>query len=164
MAVSENAEKRWREFFSDPRNNTRRDALERAMRGTLPVDADPMKDPLFMPAEAATRRESIMRQVQTWEESAAPCGFDNPVIVDGDNVYRADEFFVWQTKPHTSCSHAEWISVVSLRSCIESLRGSKRFASYTTLLNASPERVSRAPSALPNDGNAAPKEQYGDLP
>jgi hypothetical protein len=57
MHVSENAERRWREFFADPRNSHRKDALSRAMQGVLPVDGDPLRDPLFLPADVAARRE-----------------------------------------------------------------------------------------------------------
>ena len=96
MHVSENAERRWREFFADPRNSHRKDALSRAMQGVLPVDGDPLRDPLFLPADVAARHESVMEQMETYENSSLPAGFHNHVIKDGDHVYCAAEYKVWQ--------------------------------------------------------------------
>lgn len=95
MAVSEALEQHWRDAFAKE-SVPHRDALAKALHGVLPVESDPLRDPLFLPAEAAARRESIMSQMQAYEDSTTPCGFDDYIIKDGKHVYRADQYLVWQ--------------------------------------------------------------------
>jgi hypothetical protein len=95
MSVTEALERHWREAFGKE-TLPRRDALARAVAGVLPIDGDPLRDPLFLPADVAERRESIMQQMATYEDSSMPCGFNDHDIKDGDHIYRADEYKVWQ--------------------------------------------------------------------
>jgi hypothetical protein len=79
-----------------------KDALERAVRNTPLSEhfrkGNPLLDPLFMPDAEFRRRESIMSQMDAYENSSTPAGFINHQIVDGANSYRADEFLVWQSR------------------------------------------------------------------
>jgi hypothetical protein len=99
--ASANAEARWREFFADPANytpQTVKDAEAKMFANTPLARAtgNPLRDPLWLPVEVSERRRAVMTQMQIYEESVTPCGFNNHVIEDGNRVYSAGEYKIHQ--------------------------------------------------------------------
>jgi hypothetical protein len=87
----------WKQQFREPTNNPRPDALARAMNGVLPVEADPMRDPMFMPAEQADQRERVMREINDWSTSTDILAQGGYVTIDG-REYRINDVQIWRDR------------------------------------------------------------------
>jgi hypothetical protein len=76
------------------------DALVKAVAGTplAGVIDNPAVDPLWLSDEQFARRQSIMRQMDDYQNSPMACGFIDHKIIDGGHEYRASEYLVWQHK------------------------------------------------------------------
>lgn len=78
-----------------------KDALERAVKGTVLEGAlrvgSPLMDPLFMEAWALADRNRIMREVEDWE-TRGPFWFGpNCITIKGETL-RFQDFIEWQSK------------------------------------------------------------------
>lgn len=73
----------------------KRDALEVAMKGVLPVD--PMKDALFLPVEVADQRERVMREINDWSTSTDILAQGGYVTIDG-REYRINDVQIWRDR------------------------------------------------------------------
>src|SRR5262245_33464206 len=85
-----------------PPETPKPDAEERMFRGTplagSGAASGPLADPLWLETGELDERRRIMREVEAYEGSTAPCGFVTHKVTYRGKAYDAYEFVCWQHK------------------------------------------------------------------